>query len=303
MINVAAADIDGDGVPELGLAHGFTTSPATRQGTISLLTSSRPADGGWSRRDLDRVPTSHRLRWWRVDGRGRIVLVNAPLVGPGATPPEYRARNAILYYEPPDWNRQVLTDGEEGVLHGIHVGRAAAGGAGRLLSASFLGIFEHAPRGASWTRTQLTRGAPDDWPKSGASDVTDGLHGGEPFLAAIEPWHGHQVVAYHLRDGAWARQVLDTGLSSGHAIAAGDLAGSGRDAIVAGSRGAGGGLFIYWPPPVLGDPWARQVLNATNQASSCDIADLNADGRRDVLCIAANEPGLVWYENLGPLTP
>jgi len=33
--------------------------------------------------------------------------------------------------------------------------------------------------------------------------------------------------------------------------------------------------------------------------SSCVAADLNADGRLDVVCIGATTANLKWYENLG----
>jgi hypothetical protein len=298
MINVAPHDLDGDRLPELALAHGFSTSPTTSEGRISLLTRPRQGDGPWTEREIDRLPTSHRLRWLNADGRQRAVLVNAPLVGAGATPPEYRARNAVVYYESPDWRRQTMTTEEEGVLHGLSVTDTRAGERQHLLSASFLGIFEHELRDGRWIRTRLTSGDPSAWPKSGASDVALGRHGSSSYLAAIEPWHGNQVVVYRSEGSAWIRQVLDTQLSVGHTISTGDFAGDGRTAVVAGARGAGGGLFVYWPPRTLGEPWQRQVLSPTMQASGCSIADLNADSRADIVCVAPNEPGLVWFENV-----
>jgi hypothetical protein len=38
-INVAAADLDSNGIPELALAHGFATTPARSPGIVSLLDS------------------------------------------------------------------------------------------------------------------------------------------------------------------------------------------------------------------------------------------------------------------------
>jgi hypothetical protein len=35
-------------------------------------------------------------------------------------------------------------------------------------------------------------------------------------------------------------------------------------------------------------------------ASSCAIADLNADGRPDIVCIGSATANLKWYENKGP---
>jgi hypothetical protein len=40
------------------------------------------------------------------------------------------------------------------------------------------------------------------------------------------------------------------------------------------------------------------VLSATMQASGCSVADLYSDAKDDIVCIAPNEPGLVWFENV-----
>jgi hypothetical protein len=34
-------------------------------------------------------------------------------------------------------------------------------------------------------------------------------------------------------------------------------------------------------------------------ASSCAVADLNADGRPDIICIGSETANLKWYENKG----
>src|SRR5262249_26080639 len=88
MINVGPYDIDGDGIPEIALAYGFSTNPATSTGVVTLLTHLGDPANPWIAKEIDRLPTTHRIRWADIDGSGRKVLVNQPLVGLGATPPD-----------------------------------------------------------------------------------------------------------------------------------------------------------------------------------------------------------------------
>jgi hypothetical protein len=60
MINVAAHDLDGDGIPELALAYEFANIAKNSVGKLAIL---RFADGKWTSQEIDRIPTSHRLRW------------------------------------------------------------------------------------------------------------------------------------------------------------------------------------------------------------------------------------------------
>ena len=109
MINVAAHDIDADGRPELALAHGFTTVYDESPGIVSLLESGDDPRQPWSKREIDRAPTTHRLRWADVDGSGAQVLVNAPLIGPGSVRPDFTDTLALLWYRPADWERRGRT--------------------------------------------------------------------------------------------------------------------------------------------------------------------------------------------------
>jgi hypothetical protein len=226
------------------------------------------------------------------------MLVNSPLIGAGATPPDYRKPNVIAFYEGPDWKRQTLSE-EEGLMHGIHPVSLPGGRAETLLGAGFGGIWQHQFKDGKWTKTRLTAGDPQLWPKSGASDVATGHVGGTMFIAAIEPWHGNQVVVYRQEQGSWLRQVIDDQITDGHALSTGDFASNGRDAIVAGERNGRKSVYVYWPPAKLGDAWQRQVLDPGMAAAACSVADLNADRRPDIVCIQGAAPSLKWYENLG----
>src|SRR5207247_19296 len=220
MINVAAYDTDGDGIPELVLAYEFSTTHARSLGIIALLSHGADPRAPWTMREIDRVPTTHRLRFVDIEGNGRKVLVNAPLAGPQAAPPEYRDRTSLFWYRPVDWKRQLVTDAEEGVVHGIQPVSwgGGRGGGESVLTASFLGVHALAFEGGRWTRTLLTGGDPAPWPKSGASDVAVVRLGQDAGLATIEPWHGNQLVTYRQQNDVWTRRVTDDSIVDAHTL-------------------------------------------------------------------------------------
>jgi hypothetical protein len=151
-----------------------------------------------------------------------------------------------------------------------------------------------------WSRTEIVKGDPAAWPKGGSSDVAVGHLNGKRFIAAIEPWHGHQVAVYQQEGQQWQRRIVDDSLVDGHTIWAADLNGDGNDEIIAGFRGGKYGVSIYYADDAQGDHWWRQTLDdGGTAAAACAAADLNGDGRIDVACIGAATANLKWYENLG----
>jgi hypothetical protein len=300
MINAAANDLDGDGIPEIALAQGFTTSPKTSAGIVSILTHGADPAAPWTVKEIDRVPTAHRLRWVDADGSGKKVLVMAPLIGLDATPPDYKAPVAINYYRAPDFKREVVTDAFTGLLHGIEPVPWDGVRGQALLSAGFVGIHLHTFAGGKWAApVELTKGSPDPWPKSGSSDVALGRLGAERFIAAIEPWHGNMVAIYKQAKGGWQRQMIDDTITDGHAIVSLDIDNDGRTEIVAGQRGGERSLVMY-SASANGETWTRRVLDQGGMAGAgCAAADFNADKRMDVVCIGSATANLKWYENVG----
>jgi len=299
MINASAYDLDGDSIPELALAQGFTTSPKTSTGIVSLLTHGPDPTAPWTIREIDRVPTAHRLRWVDADGSGKKVLMLAPLVGPDAVAPDYQSPVSIVFYRAPDWKREVVTDTFTGLIHGIEPEPWPGVRGQAVLSAGFMGVYLHQFAGGTWTPTELIKGDPDPWPKSGASDIALGHLGRQRFIATIEPWHGNQIVIYKEANGGWQRQMIDDGITDGHAIITLDADGDGRDEVVVGQRGGARSLMLY-SPSADGATWARRAVDEGGMAGAgCASADLNADKRMDIACIGTATANLKWYENTG----
>ena len=298
-INAAARDLDGDGIPEIAIAHEFGTTHASSVGILSLLTHEGDPTQPWRIREVDRTPTVHRIRWADADGTGRPVLVSAPLSGPAAEPPDYRDAVPVYWYRPDDWTRRTVTDAGQGVVHGLLVKpwRDLTGDA--VFTASFAGVHVHRYLDGEWSRDTVAVGAPAAWPASGASEVEVGRLGERDFVATIEPWHGPQVVVYREEDGEWMRQVIDE-IGSGHTIVTADFDGDGRDEIVTGDRGDTRRLYLYAAEDMDGAAWSRQVLDEDMSPSGCTVADLNADGRIDLVCIGGRTANLKWYENAAP---
>jgi len=318
MINCAVVGADADGIPEIVLASEFSNNPKSSAGVVSVLRHRGDPRNPWTATEIDRLPSAHRLRVADIDGSGHPVVLNAPLAASDAAAPDFRGATPLVFYRPGEWKRVEIQPRNQGLVHGIHAIDWDGDGRDEILTAGFEGLhlFKLAKDG-SWTRTRIAAGDPAPWPKSGSSDVAVGRLGKERFLAAIEPWHGNQVAVYRAPkaasggpgggpgggagSGAWERNVIDASLVDGHTIQTADLARDGRDAIVAGYRGQGRSVYIYWAADATGDKWTKQILDDGGMgAAACAIGDLNGDGRLDIACIGSATANLKWYENLGP---
>ena len=297
MINCAVLDTDGDRIPEIVLASEFSNQAKNSIGIVSLLRHNGDPRQPWSIREIDRLTTSHRLRVAKIDN-GPPVVVNAPLTGARAGAPDYRDQAPLVFYRAGEWKRHTISEENSGVVHGISVLDWDRDGRDDVLTASFNGLhLFRADKHGRWSRTELGKGDPGDWPKSGSSDLAVGMQGRERFIAAIEPWHGEHVAIYRMRSDKWRRVVIDDTLVDGHTILAADLNRDGRDEVIAGFRGQGRSVYVYY-----GDDngWQRETLDGGGMAAAaCAAADLNADRRVDVVCIGQGSANLKWYENVG----
>ncbi len=297
MINLAI--LDGGSHPVIVLASDFSSEAKNSTGIVWVLEPEGDVRRRWNKREIDRLPTSHRLRLADIDGSGRKVVVNAPLTAAEASSPDYRGHVPLVYYRPGEWKRRMIGNENEGVMHGIFVTDWESDGKDEILSASFSGIhlFKLSSDGL-WMRTEISRGDSSPWPKCGASDVAVGHLKGRRFLCSIEPWHGNQVAIYREEAGRWVRQIIDDSFVDGHTLVTADLDGDGNDEVIAGYRGSGGSVFIYTAQEDQGLHWVRRDLDKGGiAAASCVVTDLNGDGKPDIACIGSATANLKWYEN------
>jgi hypothetical protein len=298
LINLAAADTNGDGIPEIVLAEGFAMDPAKSSGIVSVLEHDGDPRRPWKVREIDRLATAHRIR--AAKWRGQTVFVNAPLAGARAKAPEYREPIPLVMYRPPAWKRELISDKLRGVMHGIWIEDWRQDGHDAILTASFEGIHVFEAQSEGWRGVKLAGGSEAEWPRSGSSDVAVGRSAsGERFLAALEPWHGNELAVYRERGGGeWKRSVIDRSFDDGHTLLTVDIDGDGRDEIIAGYRkGRAVAVYRYEDAGQAGSEgaWKRQVIDTSLDAAGCAAANLDAQPGPELVCIGSSTATLKLY--------
>lgn len=317
-IDLAPYDIDADGRTDLAIAHEFGMSRTASGGLLHWLRCPADPRRQWAVHAIGAEPTSHRIKWADIDRDGRKELINAPIMGRNAKAPLWNVGVRLMWYaipHPPTiepW-RPVIMDDQLTVVHGMCVVDWDDGDRDDILVASFEGVHLYQPHGArnkiSWEKTRLGHGEQNNAAKRGSSEIDLGKLGSEPavagFLATIEPWHGDKVVVYTpgpRPDALWERSVIDESFNEGHALVCADLDGDGADEIVAGYRAKGHSLYIYNCLDSIGRRWKRISLDEGDMAASgLDVADINGDGRLDIICVGTATSNIKWYENMGQL--
>ncbi|MDP6535056.1 MAG: VCBS repeat-containing protein [Gammaproteobacteria bacterium] len=311
-VDAAPHDIDDDGDIDMVLANSFNLSASSDGGPIHWLENpgNPTVNQEWEMHFIDEVPTSHRVEWGDINGDGEQELINLPIIGIGATSPEYDANLQLKAYSIPGnlsvdrWPGIVLDESLQ-LSHGLSLVDWDADGREDILTASFYGVhlFQLATQGRSVARRLIGIGKQEaERPAIGSSEVDVGeLQDGSRYIATIEPWHGNEVVVYV--DGAnelWDRLVIESGLANGHALLTADLDNDGSDEIVAGCRSEPYQLVIYKKPDTDSE-WNRIELDSGGIAvSGLAIDDLNGDGFADIVGIGSGTENLVYYENSGP---
>jgi len=305
MVNADAADLDGDGYPEIALAYGFNANGPLSPGNIGILR--QDGKGGWTLKEVGRAPTGHRVRFGDIDGKGRKEFFVAPVLNEAETgglalPGHLPVSLWMLHPdsgEPSGWKQSLVTRENMGLVHAVQPLDWDGDGHDDVLTAGFSGVFvHHSKKDGTWERRQIAVGDTAPWPAGGASEVQVGKIGGKQFFVTIEHFHGAMVVVYTQNGkGGYQRQVIDDKLAGGHALVLTDFDGDGRPEIVAAGTGGRANMFYYKAEDAAGQKWSRSLVDDDISPSSCVSADINGDTRPDLVCMDGRSPNhLKWYE-------
>jgi len=294
-VTLAAHDIDGDGRLDVALGAGWT---GANTGTLQWVRQNAPGTSpAWEMFPIAAESTLHRIRWADVDGDRRLELVVAPLHGRGTKGPDFEGPGArLLVFKPPanprtdPWPMELVNDVNH-ILHNFQVMNVDADPQDEIVTASREGMFvQKRGAGGDWSRTLIGEGSP--------GEVKLGRVGGRRMLAAIEPWHGSAVVIYREEKGVWARTVIETALTGGHALGWADFDGDGSDELAVGWRDQKPGVAIYVVDRE-GALRSKVMIDEGGMATEdLTVADLNGDKQPDIVASgrATRNVKIYWNE-------
>ncbi len=316
----APHDINDDGRVDLALGADWQANNSDSGGSIGWL--EHTTSGPWKYREIATEPTTHRMNWIDIAGRGKPQLIVAPLKGRGSRAPGFEQTPLrLLAFEPASkpteetWGRSVVTE-QLHVMHNFEVTDLDEDGKSDLITASYEGVnwIRFPDSGASASKATIKHigsGQLEAPPKRGSSEIRRGrLSDGRNFIATIEPWHGDKVVVYvapenwQKQTDLWPRFILDEELAWGHAIAIANLDEDADQELVVGVRDDKSdnhrcGVRVYDPVDAVHGKWNRQIIDAGGVAvEDLVAADLDKDGDQDIIAVGRATHNAKIYWNL-----
>ncbi len=273
---LAAQDLDGDGKCELAVGADWDPNDRETSGAVFYMIPPADRTQKWEPVKLHAEPTVHRMKW-APDRSGLIVV---PLHGRGK---DGAAASRVLLYERPEdprrpWKTEILAES----MHQTHNFDIAQS----LLLAGREGVLN------------FDRGKPPTIIISSQKGVGEVRKLNESWdaIATVEPMHGNELVLYSREH----RIVLTDKLVEGHALACGDVCGSGGlDQIVVGWRGGDRGIEIFTSLTGVFEHFRESPIDSNEMA--CEdlcLADLNGDKKLDIIASgrATHNVKIYWNE-------
>lgn len=301
---VTARDLDGDGKCEIAVGGQWNYRESRKDGAVFYLHPPADRTKMWRPIQLYNEPSVHRMHW--IKTRDGHQLMVKPLRGRGSDNGDGPGLKILAYTMPEDptgdWKHTIVCDFLH-LSHNFHVVNWDKDPEEEMIVAAKEGVwhFDSRPDG-TWKPTQLT--------KAFAGEIRDGrLPNGKRFIVTVEPKHGSTCAVYvepEEEGELWSPlKVLDTELKDGHALAVADYLQTGSDQVVVGWRAMNDpgvpGIKFFAPLDPAGARWRGEQISADRVAvEDVKAADLNGDGRVDVVAAARQTKNLVIFFNGRP---
>jgi hypothetical protein len=303
---IAARDLDGDGKAEVAVGAEWNPSDTVNSGAVFYMIPPKDRTQKWEPIKLEHEPTTHRMKWVK-NWQNEFELMVVPLHGRGNKNGQGEGVKILAYKMPADpkstWTTRVIDDALH-MTHNFDPIQWDDDAAEEPLIAAREGVFV-----VNWVDGALKRIQLSGTESGGAGEVRLGkLAGGKRFFATVEPMHGTNLVVYTApssEGSLWQRNVVDTTLVDGHALACGDLAGSGSDQVVVGWRAMGKtnvkvGIKLFTALDSHGSKWKETLVDDNTMA--CEdlcLADLDGNGKLDIVASGRATKNLKIYLNQG----
>lgn len=304
-VAIAARRFAAGSWPHLGLGGDWNPADTTREGCARYFSFAGADRSNSIAIGLDAEPTVHRMRF--VDLTGSFApgartgtkdwaLVVAPLHGRGSVDGQGPPVKVFAYVPGEEFGSGFTKEPVDASLrktHNLDVGQWDPD----TTQEEIVLIGEEGARlcsrdSGAWTSRALEG-------VSGGGEIRMGRRAdGTRILATIEPMHGGLLALYtERRDGSFDRRVLDDTLNQGHALAIADLDSDGDPEVICGWRekDAHGetGIRVY-PLDAGATPYR---LDSAIACEDLQVADLNGDGRPEVVAAGRASRDLLLFEN------
>ena len=291
---LAARDINGDGKVEVAVGAQWNpgeTSDTALSGSVHYLIRPEDPTRMWEAVPLHHEPTTHRMRWIKVQDSYQLIVL--PLHGRGNKNGEGEGVRVLAYKMPKnpreEWD-YILLDKDMHMTHNMDI----------ITENGQEAILLSGKEGAKVLRHQN-----GEWLKPGDRDWVTQDHGfgeiryHEGLVAGVQPMHGNNLALY-LPDGE--RKVLTDSLKEGHALAWADFLSRGHAQVVVGWRKPNAqqetGIKLFIPDSPDWGRWESAWVDRNSMAcEDLQVADLDGDGKKDIIASGRDTHNLVIYWN------